>query len=61
MPLTPDLQALAEELDAQFAAEDREIAQEIARRKRTGEPEPRRGLRGFKGFAGSAVQPRDED
>ena len=61
MPLSPENQRLAEELDAQFAAEDREIAQEVARRKRTGEPEPQRDLRGFQGFASSAASGRDED
>ena len=60
MPLSPDLQALADELDQQFAAEDRQIAQEITRRRRTGEPEPKRDLRGFEGFADGACSAREE-
>ena len=60
MPLTPDLQALADELDQQFAAGDREIIREAKRervaeeaRRALGLPvkQRRRDLRAYEGFA----------
>lgn len=54
MPLSPELQRLAADLDKQFAAEDRDIERDIARRTRQGEPEPTRDLRTY-GLGSSAT------
>lgn len=66
MPLTPELQRLAADLDRTFAAEDREIVKEAKREREMDEarravglpPKPqRRDIKTF-GFGISATTPR---
>ncbi len=52
MPLSPELQRLAADLDKQFAAEDLDIEREIAERARKGEAEPEREIKTY-GFGNS--------
>lgn len=68
MPLTPELQRLAARLDAQFAAEDREIIRQAKQEREADEArralglparERKRDLRAFEGFASDGTAPRD--
>lgn len=68
MPLTPELQRLAADLDARFAAEDREIIRQAKQEREANEArralglpmkERKRDLRAFEGFARGGVAPRD--
>lgn len=68
MPLTPELQRLAAHLDAQFAAEDREIIRQAKQEREADEArralglpvrERKRDLRAFEGFASDGTAPRD--
>lgn len=66
-PLSPEARKLAAALDAQFAAEDREIARQIARENREdreraakGLPpvERKRDIKTYEGFASGGVTGR---